>query len=218
MQELRTFQNYFRDYDSAIGRYVESDPPGIKSGVNTYAYVTGNPIGDVDPSGLWGMDAHNAILRTMFPGLTWGQLQAIERGSADVDSPVNQGPSTAFEHAMRAPGQSVADAKKKMCAFVNDNMATYNAFSRSSNVVAQYSAFVALGRALHPIMDSTSPAHNGWQVWYNPALNPGEIIPHGNAMGSIEGLDALTPVLMQETLRRIRDAMAGKGICGCEGN
>ena len=45
--------NYFRDYDSAIGRYVESDPIGQAAGVNTYGYVSGNPVWYVDPYGLW---------------------------------------------------------------------------------------------------------------------------------------------------------------------
>src|SRR4029077_21114284 len=29
-------QNTYRDYDPAVGRYAESDPSGLGSGVNTY--------------------------------------------------------------------------------------------------------------------------------------------------------------------------------------
>jgi RHS repeat-associated protein len=42
--------NYFRTYNPSIGRYMESDPIGLLSDVNTYAYP--DPIGAVDRYGL----------------------------------------------------------------------------------------------------------------------------------------------------------------------
>ncbi|WP_159969642.1 RHS repeat-associated core domain-containing protein [Pseudomonas sp. 9Ag] len=44
--------NFFRDYDPATGRYVESDPIGLEGGLNTFGYVLGNPLRYSDPFGL----------------------------------------------------------------------------------------------------------------------------------------------------------------------
>jgi RHS repeat-associated protein len=61
--------NYFRDYDPAIGRYIESDPIGLAGGLNTFAYVylqpleladrdgrVAGPAGDPEPEYRWRPD------------------------------------------------------------------------------------------------------------------------------------------------------------------
>ena len=44
--------NYYRDYDPSIGRYIESDPIGLLGGLNTFGYVSQNPLSGYDPRGL----------------------------------------------------------------------------------------------------------------------------------------------------------------------
>lgn len=44
--------NYHRDYDSSLGRYLQSDPIGLRGGTNTFGYVFANPLRWSDPLGL----------------------------------------------------------------------------------------------------------------------------------------------------------------------
>ena len=50
--ETGTSYNYYRDYDPSLGRYVQSDPIGLRGGINTYVYVGSNPTGRFDYYGL----------------------------------------------------------------------------------------------------------------------------------------------------------------------
>ena len=97
-QETGLNYNYFRDYNPAIGKYVESDPlyfgivrmtaSGLKIGfpllkprkqkdISLYLYVGDNPINLVDPLGLYA----SCPLNTYCPGApkyNWGPLSPAQ--------------------------------------------------------------------------------------------------------------------------------------------
>jgi RHS repeat-associated protein len=57
-KETSLTYNYFRDYDSALGRYTRSDPIGLRGGLNTYGYVYDRPLKLIDQRGL---DIHDCM-------------------------------------------------------------------------------------------------------------------------------------------------------------
>jgi RHS repeat-associated protein len=54
-EETGLAYNYFRDYDPRTGRYVESDPIGLRGGLNSYLYAHDNSLRHYDSWGLWSL-------------------------------------------------------------------------------------------------------------------------------------------------------------------
>jgi RHS repeat-associated protein len=65
--ETQLNYNYFRDYDPQIGRYVESDPVGLRGGTNTFAYVGSNPLDGIDLFGLVEMECPGGFRGKCWP-------------------------------------------------------------------------------------------------------------------------------------------------------
>jgi RHS repeat-associated protein len=49
--ETGLHQNWMRDYDPMVGRYLQPDPIGLEGGPNVYVYVGSDPLNYVDPRG-----------------------------------------------------------------------------------------------------------------------------------------------------------------------
>jgi RHS repeat-associated protein len=57
--------NYFRDYDPAIGRYIQADPIGLEGGIDLYAYARNNPLTYIDPDGAQAIPLEIPLIRPL---------------------------------------------------------------------------------------------------------------------------------------------------------
>jgi RHS repeat-associated protein len=62
--ETGLHQNWMRDYDPMVGRYLQPDPIGLEGGPNVYGYVGSDPLNYVDPRGEF------AVLALVPPALS----------------------------------------------------------------------------------------------------------------------------------------------------
>jgi RHS repeat-associated protein len=126
-QETGLNQNFYRDYDPALGRYIESDLIGLGGGINRFTYVLGNPISKMDPKGLkvyfckrpaqilFGLVDHH-----------WIKTDTVEAGLGPVDEgvPGENSPSSLFPQVeiQRHPDESLkpgSSCKEMKCVDEN---------------------------------------------------------------------------------------------------
>ena len=133
----------------------------------------------------------------------------IEEGSQFADSVQFQGADSAFMHAMSSGTLSPTQSQKKMCTYIKEKMGNFTKYAGQGRYE---DAFHELGMALHPIMDSTSPAHRGFQKWqFRNALDHGSNKP---SFPSMEDVDTAKRY-RDETVELMQQAMHSNS-CGCE--
>lgn len=130
---------------------------------------------------VWSKSAHEFLIYTAFPHESPLCLRAMSLGSQWVDRVEAQFDSSwAPMHAMRAADQSIEEAQAQMESFIQE--CYRNARAAQATMVRCFWR----GAGLHPIMDSTSPAHHGYQVW-----RVSDFWRHGDMPGSRETLSEL---------------------------
>jgi RHS repeat-associated protein len=162
-----------RHYDARVGGWTTQDLYRGKrqqpKSLHRYGYVLDNPINYYDNFGFWPTDIHNRIIDEAFPNLPDEIRNEIKKGSKEADSiilPPYQMPGYDYVHSMRASNQDPHIAADLMKQFIQDKL--QQASKEFSNGDCD-DGFFYLGMALHPLMDSTSPSHKGFQVmdWTN---------------------------------------------------
>ncbi|HLK98603.1 MAG TPA: RHS repeat-associated core domain-containing protein, partial [Hymenobacter sp.] len=112
--------NYFRDYEPGTGRYIESDPIGLRGGTSTYSYVAGRPLVLIDPSGLKarvccrqipGLPAQHCFIQeakddSCIPSCKTQTRTLGLHGPPPFGDSNNRGGQTIINHGFDNPGES----------------------------------------------------------------------------------------------------------------
>lgn len=163
--ETGLHQNWMRDYDPSLGRYVEVDPLGFAAGQNLYAYVNGNPLNAVDPRGEVG-----ALVGALpFMG-----------GAAAVDGPLPIGDIVAVAIGVVAIGIDVhayyRDRSREQCRRRNDDQClsllnldtatcqrVRSRFGAQAGAICQSTAMTRYGECLADGPNGVrTPLYTGW--------------------------------------------------------
>ncbi len=195
-----------RYYDPAIGRFLSVDPVTAYSNpmgaFNRYWYANNNPYKFSDRDGRWPTKIHENIIDKAFPGLSAAQRGTLKSASHSMDSVSKGGQSkgSSYQHSMRAPSQSPADAKTASQKFISGQEAAAKKEQGkmpSSVDGLKSESLTSAGNAMHTATDGTSPAHtdsNGDPKVWSGLAHPAAAYQHSQAEAAISNAQMDTAV------------------------
>jgi hypothetical protein len=180
------------------------------SSLHRYVYAVDDPITKADPLGLWPSSltyfthhtTHQNSIDRVLGGLDLEQafggklsrdqiLKILKDEQVVMDN--NQSPELSCRHAMRngENSQTIEAARALSNEYVRGEL-----LNAMNTTLTPTERVQHLGNALHTIQDSTSPAHTGFQPWYNMYWHPEAAAIHAATEdfdpGSGSHLDAAT--------------------------
>lgn len=99
--ETVLFDNRNRTYWTREGQYRQSDPIGLAGGINTFAYVGGNPLSSIDPRGLQAYMCSSAGLSAWCPPQP-GAYEILDYYYEEMRRERIKGPSDSAFHCVAA--------------------------------------------------------------------------------------------------------------------
>lgn len=189
--EVGTFYNYYRDYNPSTGRYVESDPIGLRGGMNTYGYVYGSPVLFNDALGLkpWDFNGLGDTGVCAYYDRMYSQTQCnyykvggqICRGQReDVNQIINMGLRFSW-----ATGRSTLSQAQTLTS-IRNSLVNYDKISRSLNNISGCDCnkgdYIDIYHELAFKDAGISPSFYGGNLWPQGVKpNPVPYDPRGNS-------------------------------------
>jgi RHS repeat-associated protein len=193
--ETGLMQNWNREYNPRIGRYIESDPVGLIGGINTYAYTYSNPLSYVDPSGLQvpmppppipipgvpnpSLDAQRQLTDTLSRALrndretTYQTYTRYNPLTGDCYSGRTSGTDTPENNVRnRGYGQSLLNAEGFLPPVLDRSSTSYNAIrGREQLVIELNGGAQSTGGTSRNKINGISPLNLAGAIIYKPAAN-----------------------------------------------